>query len=82
MSIRHLDKDKDVWRTPSKNDPCRDLRLLRHFSALITFLIIANNNLNVSTQRLTWDCIDNSYDVCCIIIQFAKKINKENSWSQ
>ena len=33
---------------------------------LITFLIIANNNLNLSTlqQRVARDCIDNSYNVC------------------
>ena len=28
MSIRHLDKDKDVWRTPSKNDPMQRLKII------------------------------------------------------
>ena len=28
MSIRHLDKDKDVWRTPSKNDPMQRIKII------------------------------------------------------
>ena len=28
MSLRHLDKGKDVWRTPSKNDPMQRLKII------------------------------------------------------
>ena len=34
MSIRHLDKDKDVWRTTSKNDPMQRIKIIETLEIL------------------------------------------------